>query len=93
MPPREPLLAFAEAGEVAAAGRATVRRSAQPQQHTRPARGVIILLAPGGKFLAIAARAARIFPGAVLPHAGFPARAAAPAPQGILTDQSTKLLP
>jgi hypothetical protein len=93
VPPRESLLASAEAGEIAAAGRATVRRSAQTQQHTRPAGGVIILLAPGGEFLAIAPRAARIFPCAVLPHTGFPARVAAPAPQRILADQSAKLLP
>jgi hypothetical protein len=92
MPPGEPLLASAKAGEVAAAGRATVRRSAQAQQNARPAGRVIVLLAPGGEFLAIAPRAARIFPCAVLPNTGFPARVATPAPQRILADQSAKLL-
>ena len=92
MPPGEPLLAFTETGEVAAAGRAPVRRGAQAQQNARPAGRVIVLLAPGGEFLAIAARTARIFPCAVLPNTGLPARAATPAPQWILADQSAQLL-
>jgi hypothetical protein len=92
MPPGEPLLAFTEAGEVAAAGCAPVRRGAQAQQNPRPAGRVIVLLAPGSEFLAIAAPAARIFPCAVLPNAGFPACVATTAPQWILADQSKKLL-
>src|SRR5579863_1831214 len=92
MPPGEPLLAFAETGEIAAAGRATIRRGAQAQQNARPAGRVIVLLAPGGEFLAIAPRAARIFPVAVFPDAGFPARVATPAPQGILACQPAQLL-
>ena len=92
MPPGEPLFAFTETGKVAAAGRAPVRSGTQAQQNARPAGRVIVLLAPGGEFLAIAARTARIFPCAVLPNTGLPARAATPAPQWILADQSAKLL-
>lgn len=92
MPPGKPLLAFAEAGEIAAAGRATVRRGAHSQQNARPEGRVIVLLAPGGEFLAIATRTARIFPGSFLPHTGFPARVATPASQGILADQAAQRL-
>ena len=92
MPPGKPLLAFAEAGEIAAAGRATVRRSAQAQQNARPAGRIIVLLAPGGEFLPIAAWTARISPRSVLPHTGFPARVATPASQRILADQAAQRL-
>lgn len=44
---------------------------------------MIILLAPGGEILAIAARAAGIFPGSAGPDAGFPTGPAAAAAQGI----------
>ena len=81
--PGEPFPASPEAGEVTTAGGAAVRRGADSQQETRPARRVIILFAPGAQFLAVTAGAARILPSPVGPHAGFPTMMAAPAPQRI----------
>jgi len=74
--PGEPLFAGTKAREVAAANRAAVGSGAQPQHPDGPDWGAIILLAPGGQFLAITARATRVPPPAVFPHAGKPTRAA-----------------
>ena len=79
--PGETFLLRLEAGEIAAAGRATPRSSAEAQQKPRPAGWVIAMGCPFGQLLAVAAGAARISPGAIGPDAGFPAAAAAPATQ------------
>src|SRR5216684_3188597 len=84
--PGEALLAGAIAGEVAAAHRAAVRRRSHPQQQHGPQRRAIVLFAPGGKFLPVAARAACEFPRTLIPYAGGPTRAAARAPQRINTE-------
>jgi len=80
-PPREFLLARPETGEIAAAGSAAIRRRSHAQQDRGPSRRTIILLAPGGQFLAVATRAARVSPCVTGPHAGLPARPAAAATQ------------
>src|SRR5579883_808583 len=81
--PRHPVPARAKAREVAAARRAAVRGRAEPENQPRPERRMVILLAPRSQVLPIAARAAREFPRAIKPDAGFPARAAAAAAQRI----------
>ncbi len=84
-------LAGAKAGKIAPAGRAAIRRSAQAQQHRDPLLGTVVLLAPGGQFLTITARATRVFPGSAGPDAGKPTRAASPASQGIDTHQTFEI--
>lgn len=81
MPPGETLAARPEAGEIAAARRTTVGCRANSQQEPSPAWRTVVLLAPGGQLLSVAAGAACIFPCAIGPHAGFPTVAATAAPQ------------
>ena len=71
--PPKLFLALFEAGEIAAAGRAAIGRGAKTQLNHGPAGRAIILLTPGGKFLAIAFWTAREFPGRRVPDASFPA--------------------
>ena len=88
VPPSEFFLTALETGEVTAAGDATVRSGAEAQLQCGPARRAVVLLAPGGKLLAIALRAARVFPGGGFPGAGGPAGIAAAAAQGANPDQA-----
>jgi len=81
--PRIAFLARAETGEIAAARRAAVGSRADTQHDARPGRRMVVMLAPGGQLLPVAARAARVFPGPRSPRAGFPTGLAAPAAQRI----------
>jgi hypothetical protein len=92
LPPRIALLARAVAREIAAARSASIRRRAAAQQDSGPQRRMVILLAPGGEFLAIAARAARVFPRSRMPRTGAPAGFAAPATQRIRSEQRLDML-
>src|ERR1051326_5377302 len=83
MAPGETLAAGLEAGEIAAAGGATVGRRADAEKKDGPGLGAIILLAPGGQFLAVTARAARELPCAIGPNTGFPTIPAPAAAQRI----------
>jgi hypothetical protein len=86
--PGELFLTLFEAGEVTAAGDAAVRSGAQPQLQQSPAGRAVVLFAPGGKLLAIALRAARVFPGGGFPSTGGPAGIAAAAAQGANPNQA-----
>jgi hypothetical protein len=88
VPPGEFFLTPLEAGEVAAAGDTAVRGGAEAQLQRGPAGRAVVLFAPGGKLLAIALRAARVFPGGGFPGAGGPASLAAAAAQGANPDQA-----
>jgi hypothetical protein len=90
--PTEALLAPPEAGEIAAACRAAVGSRAHAQQEHDPARRMIVLLAPRGEFLAVAAGAACVPPSAFRPYAGLPAMAATAATQGINTEDAAEHL-
>lgn len=87
MSPGEAFLARLETGEVTAAGLAAAGRSAQPQQESRPTRGVIVSGRPFGQFLTVAARAPREPPRPIRPHAGFPAVTTAPAAEARYADE------
>src|SRR5262249_18423205 len=80
---RKSFLARPKAGEIAAASGAAIRRRADAQQQARPFWRAIVLFAPRGQVLAIAAWTPRIFPGAASPNAGLPASPAAPAAERI----------
>ena len=88
VPPSEFFLTLFEAGEVAAARDAAVRSGTEAQLQRGPAGRPVILFAPGGKLLAIALRAARVFPGGGFPGAGGPAGIAAAAAQWANPDQA-----
>ena len=90
VPPTEAFLAAAEAGEIATAGRATIGRGADPQKKRGPTRGIVVLFAPRGQFLAVAARATSEAPSAFRPDTGFPAMAAAAAAKGINSEDPAK---
>ena len=92
VPPGEFFLTLLEAGEVTAAGDAAVRGSAEAQLQRGPVGGAVVLFAPGGKLLAIAFGAARVFPGGEFPGAGGPARIAAAAAQRANADQALEPL-
>ena len=92
LPPREPFLAVLKTCEIAPARRAPIRRGPQPHLDDRPRGRMVILLAPGGQILAIATRAAGIFPVAAGPSAGFPSGMAFPAPQRIYPKNRFKVL-
>ena len=92
MPPGEFFLTPFEAGEVAAAGDAAVRSCTEAQPQLGPAGRAVVLFAPGGKLLAIALRAARVFPGGGFPGAGGPAGIAAAAAQRANPDQALEPL-
>lgn len=92
LPPREALPARAKAHEIAPARAAPIGRSAQPQQHQRPKRRVIVLFVPGRKVLAKAAGTARIFPRAACPYASRPTSVAAPAADRIDSDEGAPAL-
>ncbi len=91
LPPRILLLARPETREITAAGRAAIRRRADAEHPDDPAARMIVLLTPSGQFLAIAARAARVFPRTRRPYTGMPAHVAPAAPQGINSQQSFKI--
>ena len=88
VPPGEFFLTSFEAGEVAAAGNTTVRSGAEAQLQSDPARRAVVLFAPGGKLLAIALRAAGVFPGGGFPGASGPAGIATAATQRANPDQT-----
>jgi len=88
LPPGILFFARPEAREIATAGSAAIRRRAQLKQQADPAARAIVLRAPGGQVLTIAAWASRELPGPGGPCAGLPARAASPAPQGVDPQQS-----
>ena len=92
MTPTEAFLAPPEAGEIAAARRTAVGCGPQPQKQRYPAPRIIVLFAPGGEFLAVAARAARVSPCALRPNTGLPAIAATAATQGINADDAAQHL-
>jgi len=92
LPPCISLLTCAEAREVAAAGGAAIRRGSQAQAHGDGAGRAIVLQAPGGQLLAIAARTAGVSPRAGGPHAGLPAGPAALATQGIDAHDGLQIL-
>jgi hypothetical protein len=92
VPPGEFFLALLEAGEVAAAGDAAVRSGSEAQLQGGPARRAVMLFAPGGKLLAIAFRAARVFPRGGFPGASGPTVIAAAAAQRANTDQALEPL-
>jgi len=88
VPPSEVFLALLETGEVAAAGDTAVRSGAEAQQQGGPAGRAIVLPAPGGKLLAIAFWAARVFPSGGFPGTSGPAGIAAAAAQRANADQA-----
>jgi hypothetical protein len=92
MTPGETLLPGFEAREIAAAGLAPVCGGAQAQQPARPARRIIVVLVPFGKFLPIAARTACIPPRPARPYTRFPAVVAAPAANSGNAHQALQIL-
>jgi|ERR1700722_13388958 hypothetical protein len=90
--PGEALFAGAVAREIATARSTAVRGRAPAQQDSGPQRRMVILLAPGGQFLAIAARATGIFPRSRMPDTGAPTGFAAPATQGIRSEKRLDML-
>lgn len=90
--PTEAFLAPPEAGEIAAAGGAAVGGGANAQKKPGPARRMVILLAPGGELLAIAAGAVCVLPRALRPRAGLPAMAATAATERINTGDAAEHL-
>ena len=92
VPPTEFFLALFEAGEITAAGDAAVRSGSEAQLERGPEGRAVVAFAPGGKLLAIALRAARVFPGGGFPGAGGPAGIATAAPQWENPDQTAEPL-
>ena len=92
MTPSEAFLARAIAGEITAAGGASVGRGAQPQKDHGPAWRMIVLLAPRGEFLAIAARAVCVLPRALRPSTGLPTMTATAAAERINSNQAAEHL-
>jgi hypothetical protein len=86
-------LARAETGEIASAGRAAIRSGATTQQDHCPARGMIILFAPGAQILAITAGTPGKSPRSIGPNAGLPTGAAFAAAQRVDSEERPNFLP
>lgn len=91
-PPGVTLLAWPVTREITPAGSASIRSRAATQQNSSPERRMIILLAPGSKFLAVAARTTGVLPRPRVPHARTPTGLAAPATQRIRSEQCLDML-
>jgi hypothetical protein len=90
--PTQLLFARAKAGEIASAGGTTVGSSTAAEHDNRPARRMIVLLAPSGKVLTVAARAAGELPGSRSPHAGCPTASAAAAAEWVNSEKCSNFL-
>ena len=80
-----------ETGEITTTCGTAVRRSAATKHDQGPTRRVIILLAPGGQFLTVAARAAREFPSSSGPNASTPTTSASEAAERIDPEEGADL--